>query len=238
MTPDELQDPLDGSPDPVDPSTQVHDDPTIDWEKRAKEYEDRFENYRREADRKATEFSQYQRNVSDLSSGDPSRRAAAAAALGVELVEDEEPEVYDDPYDELRAELQTVKGHLSQRDENLAVERLEAECERRMDKLGLPEDPEDLEEGEWSERAWVLARAVQMPGPDGVPDIARAAKELKRLQENMARKAEQEWVASKKAPRSIAPGQTATGQKNILEMSDEERVAYAVQKLQDMESTV
>jgi hypothetical protein len=228
MTPDELQDPLGGSPDPAGPGTQDPGASTIDWDSPDNPYKKRFEDYRSEADRKVTEFKTYQSYVNDLSSDDPSRRAAAAEALGVELVE-EEPEIYDDPYDELRAEVGGLKEQLSQRDQQRQQEALAGEVERRLDKLGLSDEPD---ESGWSEKDWVLARAVQQPDENGVPDVAVAHAELKKLEAAVERK----WAASKKAPRSIQPGQAATGQKNILEMDDQERIAYAVQKLQDMEA--
>lgn len=221
MTPDDLQAPLGGSPESAGPETEAPGTSTFDWESDENPYKQRFNTYRSEADRKATEFSEYQRNVSDLSSDDPSRRAAAAEALGVELVEDE-PVEYDDPYDELRAELEGLKGTLSQREQQQAQQQMQAEVERRLDKLGLSDEPD---ESGWSEKDWVLARAVQQPGADGLPDVAGAHAELKKLEAAVERK----WAQSKRAPRSIQPGSTATQQKNIVAMTDAERIDYAVQ---------
>lgn len=231
MTPEGLPDPLGGSPDPnAGPDPEAPGTPTtVNWDVDDNPYKQRFESYRREADRKATEFTQYQSLVSDLSSDDPRARAAAAEALGVELVEDEyEP---DDPYEAVQRKLADLEGKLTAREqqeqERQQREQLSAVVEQRLDKLGLS-DEADPESG-WSEKDWVLARAIQMPDEDGLPNIAAAHAELKKLEAAVQRRREAEWKRSKNAPRGIQPGSTATQQKNVADMSREERVEYMAQ---------
>lgn len=228
MTPEGLPDPQGGSPDPNAGPVPEAPGTTPDWEVDDNPYKQRFESYRREADRKATEFTQYQSLVSDLSSDDPSKRAAAAEALGVELVEDEyEP---DDPYEAVQRKLADLEGKLTAREqqeqERQQRERLSAAVEQRLDKLGLSDE---ADESGWSEKDWVLARAIQMPDEDGLPNIAAAHAELKKLEAAVQRRREAEWKRSKNAPRGIQPGSTATQQKNVADMSREERVEYMAQ---------
>lgn len=219
----------------MDPETDLQTAPpaepgstqTFDWESDENPYKTRFNDYRSEADRRATRLSQYEQNLEDLRSDDLARQRAAATALGIDLVEEPEPE-YADPYDSLRAELTAVKGQLTaaeqrelQRDQERAQERAAVAIEDRLSKLDLDESDKDL----------VLARAIALPvGDDGLPNISAAYDELRKRDEA----AMQRWQQTKKAPRSIAPGSAATATKNIMEMSDEERVDWAVQRLESM----
>lgn len=221
----EIQDPQGGSPDPVaDPTVAPGTPQAIDWESDDNPYKSRFENYRREGDQRATRLSQYEQSLADLSSDDPQRQRAAAEALGIELVYDDEPE-YDDPVERLRAELDALKGQFSRSDEQRRRDLVAQTVEGELAKLDLDEADKD----------WVLSRAVSLPPKGDLPDIAAAHRML--VERDKA--AMQRWAASKKAPGSIQPGTTATRQRDVTEMLDSsggltpEGLAYYAQRLED-----
>lgn len=223
---EEVQDPQGGSPDPEAVSATNWDSDDNPWKKR-------FEDYRPEADRRATRLSQFEQAQQNLTSDDAEERRQAAEFFGVELAEDEPIDNGGDPYDELRREMDSK---LSERDRKYEQQRQQdlaaMEVERRLSALKLSDEPGEPDENGkpgYSEKDWVLARAVQLPGEDGLPDIAKAHAELQGLQKALERK----WAKSKTAPRSIQPGATATQQKNLVDMTPEERVDYMTQLAED-----
>lgn len=189
----------------------------FNWDADDNPYKKRFEDFRSGADRVATKLSQYEQHLEDLRSSDIERQRKAARELGIELVE-EEPS-YVDPYEELRTELSQVKSQLSAAEEQRAQERATQAVEARLSALELDESDKD----------WVLARAIALgAGDDGLPDIKSAYDQLRARDEA----AMERWAASKKAPQSIAPGRTATETKDIMSMTDDERVDWAVRRLE------
>ena len=121
--------------------------------------------------------------------------------------------------EELRTELSQVKSQLSAAEEQRAQERATQAVEARLSALELDESDKD----------WVLARAIALgAGDDGLPDIKSAYDQLRARDEA----AMERWAASKKAPQSIAPGRTATETKDIMSMTDDERVNWAVRRLE------
>lgn len=212
----------------MDPAEQVlQDAPEVepgstqeqfDWDSDANPYKKRFEDYRREEDRRTTKLSTYEQQLEDLRSSDLARQRAAAQALGIELVDDEPS--YVDPYTELRAEIDSVKSALTQSEQARETERKAMLVEQRINSLS------DLDE---SDKDWVLARAVALPPVEGgLPDIQSAYSQLKARDEARM----EAWAKTKQSPRSIAPGITASEQKDIMAMTDAERIDYFVQRLE------
>jgi hypothetical protein len=221
MDPNE-QDPQGGSPaevqtaDPAGPAPGASTTP-IDWEVDDNVYKKRFNDYRSEADRKITRLSQYEQAVQDFQSGDPDQMRRAAAILGIAdhlEIEDPAPPVYDDPAEELRAqyakleeELQGLRGELTAKEQEDKEAAEIREVQRRLDDLKLTDE---------DDRNTVLGRAFTLPmGEDGLPDVKAAFEAIVARD----RKHGRAWKATKAAPGSIAPGQTATQQKNIADMT-------------------
>lgn len=216
--------PLNEGEDPADPAP-APGEATIQWDSDDNPYKARFETYRSEADRRNNEFSQVRSHLNDLRSEDPERRRAAAQALDLDLVEDDDDPGYADPYDELRAELDALKSARAQEAEQRQRDLAMREIDRRLDALKLTDD---------GERDLVFRFALGMPGEDGLPDIDAAFKVLSQRDEARVQAAMREWGNSKRTAR-IAPGSTATERPDVLKMTDAEMVDYAVQLLHDRE---
>lgn len=203
----------------LDTSTSATDQAQIDWEAADNPYRKRYEDLRPEADRRQSELDRTQSLIDDLRGADIERQRAAAAQLGFELAE-EEPETYDDPSDALRAEIEALKGQFGALTKEREQQRISQAVESALDTLELDEGDKD----------WVLARAISLPtSPDGLPDLEAAYAQLQERDQ----KAMQRWAASKKAPRTIASGKTATETKNVAQMTNNERVEYMTQMLEE-----
>ena len=216
MAPED-QDPQGGSPDaaPAAPVADLTPDPggETNWEQRAKEYEQRFNTYRSEADRRNTQLSQYEQAIEDFQSGDPEqmRRAAHILNLADHLeIPDPEPEYDpDDPMAALQAQVEELSGKLTakeQRDQEAMVERV---VEDRLSKLdGLDRGDRDL----------VLAQAIRMPADaEGLPDISGAYEALRARDQARIDAEMRKWADGKK-PTSIAPGTTGSPAEDIMTM--------------------
>lgn len=232
----EEQDPQSGPPEQVaDPTTDPGASTAFDWDTDDNPWKKRFEGYRPEADRKITRLSQYEQAVQDFQSGDPAEMRRAAAVLGINdylEIEDPDPPTYDDPADELRAELaalraeqEAFKGQLTAREQKEAEAAQVAEVNSRLDKLGITDE---------QERNVVLGAAFTLPMDEqGLPDVAAAARFIEE-RDNARMRA---WGETKNAPRSIQPGSPATQQKNVAEMSREEKIAWAAERLDAMNAS-
>lgn len=225
----EDQDPRSGSPDagqtadPVEPAPGASAAPN--WEADENPYRKRFEDYRRTADQKVTRLSQYEQAVQDFQSGDPAEMRRAAAILGIAEhleIEDPDPPVYNDPTEELAAKYAALEekyngleGKLTAKEKADKDAAEVAAVQRRLDKLGL--DPTEDED----ERQTVLGKALTMPfGEDGLPDIQGAFDRLAARDKALKQGRDRAYRDGKKsAPGSIAPGSTATQQKNIADMT-------------------
>lgn len=198
----------------------------FDWESDDNPYKQRFNDYRPEADRRATRLSEYEQALEDLRSTDPSRQQAAAEILQIELVtEDPIENEYVDPYEELSARVEQLSQQLTQSEIASRNKDAAITVEARLDSMDLDDSDKD----------WVLARGIAMgAGDDGLPDVYAAYQELKARDDARIQAAMQDWQAGKRSPRSIAPGTTATEQKNTDDMTDAERVDYFTARLEDM----
>lgn len=235
MNPED-QDPLGGSPEAgtvADPNP----DPgvsTVDWDSDENPWKKRFDGYRPEADRKITRLSQYEQAVQDFQSGDPEEMRRAAAVLGIADyldIEEPEPPTYDDPEDELRAQYAALEEKYNSLEGKLTAKEqkdLEAQQHRAVESALDQFVGKDADE---QERNVVLGAAFTLPlTEDGLPNIEAAAKFIEE-RDNARMRA---WGESKRAPRSIQPGQTATQQKNVNEMTEQELIEWGAQRLQDM----
>ena len=191
---------------------------TVDWDSPDNPWKTRFEGYRPEADRKITRLSQYEQAVQDFQSGDPAEMRRAAAILGIAdhlEIEEPEPPTYDDPAEELRAqiaaqqaELAQFKNELTEKEKAQKEEAGIKEVNARLQKL-LPDDEDD--------RNVVLGLALtRPPGEDGLPDVQAAFDAIVARD----RKRDKGWADGKRRGHApIAPGSPATPQKNIADMT-------------------
>lgn len=202
--------------DPVDPAPGAST--AFDWESDENPYKKRFGDYRSEADRKITRLSQYEQAVQDFQSGDPAEMRRAAAILGIAdhlEIEEPEPPTYDDPAEELRAqiaeqqaELAKFKSELTEKEKKQQEEAGIKEVNARLQKL-LPDDEDD--------RNVVLGLALtRPPGEDGLPDVQAAYDAIVARD----RKRDKGWAEGKRRGHApIAPGSPATPQKSIADMT-------------------
>ena len=225
--------------DPQGPPGQVADpnpDPgtTIDWESDDNVYKSRFNGFRKTADQKINRLSQLEQAAEDFRTGDPAEMRRAAAVLGLAdhlEIEEPEPPTYDDPADELRAELaalraeqEAFKGQLTAREQKEAEAAQVAEVNSRLDKLAITDE---------QERNVVLGLAFTLPMDEqGLPDVQAAAT----LIEARDKARWDAYKGSKRAPRSIGPGSTATQQPDMSKLTREERVDWAAARLEDLDS--
>lgn len=211
-----------GSPEVTDET------PAFDWESDDNPYRKRFMDYRVEADRRATVLSQYEQDLEALRSDDLEAQRDAAARLQIELVEEEPEPMSQEPWETVSSELAQLKAQIAAdkkaQQQEREQERLAVTIESRLDALG------DIDE---SDKDLILARAIAMPvGEDGLPNVKGAYDELVARDTAREEAAMQRWASSKKAPRSIKPGQPGTETKDIMSMSDEERIEWATQRLE------
>jgi hypothetical protein len=237
------QDPQGGSPDPsgqtADPSEAPGSAPTIDWDSPDNPYKQRFETYRPEADRRATQLSQYQQAIEDFNSGDPDamRRAAAILQIDQSLDIPEPGPEYQDPGSlppelaGLYSKIQEMEGKLTAReraDQEAAMDRM---IEQRLGAI------EDLDPGDHD---LVVAQAVNMPlDPQGNPDIQGAYEALKARDQAHIDAAMNKYADSKGST-PIAPGTRAEPAEDIMAMNrdqlrarDQAAIERATLKLQE-----
>lgn len=193
--------------------------PEYDWESDDNPYKKRFSDYRSEADRRQTEFQQTQALLNDLQSDDPATQRAAAQSLGLDFVE-EEPELEEPGDDPRLAQLlqrqEELERKLAEKDQREQEALIAQTVDQRLDALGLDKDDGD----------WVLARAVALPpAEDGLPDL-QAAYEQWQAKE----KAIIERYRGGKRTTVTAKGKAGNDQKDLLSMSDEERINYIMEQ--------
>lgn len=184
-----------------------------DWQKR---YTDLQAEYTRsqQASKEAQEREQWYQAL--VTSDDPDTRRQAAEILGFELPDDEqvdegfEPDGYEDPTEQLRAELEELKAwkdSLTQNErQQVEQEFTSAYAHEQLDELGV--DPEDTETRRLVfERALSLPRLRPLPGMpvDGLVDMKSAYEQITAYQTSMFDR----WRKTKRAPFVPPGGQSA-----------------------------
>ncbi len=166
--------------------------PEVDWEKR-------YNDVRPEYDRVQNELNRYK---------DPAHREQLfnelASEYGYEI--EQETQEYDDPADQLRAELAEMKqwrdNYVAEQQYQRAAQYAESYSEDRLDSLGVDNE---------RQREWIVSRAMLLPAiqHEGqvVPDIEAAHREYRELLNDV----QSSWVQSKEAPFTPQGGQENTG---------------------------
>lgn len=204
----------------------------IDWEKR---YQDLQPEYTR-ATQRASELEQRQQWYDLLvTTDDADTRRQAAEALGFELPDEEEGELeqpYQDPYEELRGEVSSLRERYEQ-DQSTQRETEEAQIVEGFVFDRLKELDPDLPEGV---RQMLVAHAIHALDPialppgsvvSALPDIDTAYAQWQSEQDGLMKG----WAKTKRAPYVAPGGQTATEAPLPLDATSEQRVRYAMQKL-------
>lgn len=203
------------------PGTAQEQPQDTDWQKR---YSDLQPEYTR-ATQRLSELEQAVQYYEDaLTAEDEDTRRQAIEALGYQLPEEEEPEPaeYEDPYDELRAEVEGLRQWRDQTDQSVR-EAQEAELirsitdERLAGLEGLAPEDHDM----------VLAYAINALAPVREPGVPVPLPDVKGAFEYFqAREIERQrsWAKSKRAPYVSPGGQPAsevpnpgTGHENRME---------------------
>jgi hypothetical protein len=188
----------------------------FDWESDDNPYKKRFNDYRPEADRRATELAEKNTLIADLTSDDPDKRIQAADRLGLAWAdEDNEPQTPDEVA-ALRAQVEAMGQKLTEREQRDAEQALAQNIDAKLESMGL-----DKEDGDW-----VLARAVTLPPrEDGMPDLETAYQQLQARDEARF----ENWRKTKRV--NVARrGSTGTENKAVHEMTDDERMEWAMAK--------
>lgn len=205
----------------LDEEGQIVLDPE-DFDSELNPYVKRFNDYRSEADRRATEYSETQRRLADLQSEDAEKQRAAAEALGLQFVDDVEDH---EPPEALTALEQRIAAFEAKDAAREAAQKQAEEAatfQKAMDayvaELGMKPDDQDT--------AIVIGYAANnLPFlENGLPNLEQARKDLEARDEQRF----EDWKASKRRAPQIARGVGATEQKNIEDMGREERLAYVM----------
>lgn len=200
----------------------------IDWQERYSSLQPEYTRATQEAAQLRERNELYELMVT----GDPDTRRQAAEALGYQIDEDEpDTQQYEDPVEQLRAELRAeFRSELSQRDQQAQEAQIATQTRAVVDeRLGqldfLSKKDQDI----------VLAYAINalpaVEGPNGLPmpDIDQAYKVL----QDRDLEAQKNWAKSKRAPRISPVGQSATEAPDLS--THEGRVAHMTQLAADRE---
>jgi len=214
MAEDAPQAPVEDTPAPVD-TPQGTDAPVEDWKKR---YDDLQPAYTRATQ----ELAQRERLIEALKSDDADARTQAAQALGLQFVEEEEEEGFEDPTEQLAAEVAAIKAQMESQNQQARqqqlVEQMTATAERELDALP------DLDE---QDKDWIFRSAIVLPRTsEGNLDIQGAHEQFREWEQARQKR----WASSKRAPHVPANGQE--GVQTVDRSTREGRVAYAMSRLQ------
>jgi hypothetical protein len=187
----------------------------IDWQ-------DRYQHLQPEYTRATQQNRLYEQM---LTAEDPDTRREAAAQLGYEFADEEEPvpDADEDPiaaYGERLGRLeQSLAEQDQEREDDAYAAQVRAVVDERLDGLGIPKDDQD----------WVLAYAINaLPATEeGLPDL-RQAYEVFQARELERQKA---WARTKQAPRISPDGQPATEAPNLD--NRQERQDFIMRRMMD-----
>jgi hypothetical protein len=186
---------------------------------------------------KATELEQRQQWYDLLvTTDDADTRRQAAEALGFDLPEEEaeEPAEHEDPYETLLARQQALEQRYEQ-DQQTAQQAEQGQIIEELAFGRLQELDPSLPEGI---RNMLVAHAVHALDPirlppgspvEVLPDVDTAYQQWQSEQDALMKG----WAKTKRAPYVAPGGQTATEVPLPLDATSEQRVAFAMQKLNE-----
>lgn len=186
---------------------------TQDQQSTGDPYEKRYNDLRPQFDRTAQRASELEQRDQWWqvfhTTTDPDTYRQAAEALGLDLPEEEEaqPVDEDDPYAEVRSELEELKAWKAQNDtqarEAAAFDYLNGHIATEVDRVGLNQLDEKT-------RDWVISRALALPGVpappgaphDELPNIEAAYKEW----QDLVTEQQRSWAKVKRGAPYVPPG--------------------------------
>ena len=211
-----------------DPANDIPDDADREW------FENQYNELRKGFTQKTQGIAQECQEAQELrefaeAMQDPATRdAILEQQFGYQFEEEEEPE-YQDPEDELRARLEALEGSLTQQQQKYLQEQQSAQT---MDEIAEGIEALETSWGDGYEFKGKTLKAVQayaeVHGPQAIPEIGEAMREI-------AEESKQNWVESKKSPRRISQGSTAS--KTVIPKDRDERLEMAVEAMQEAEAS-
>lgn len=208
---DDEQAPIEETPDAVEETVDVDEQPSVD-------YEQRYNDLRPQFDRHNQELAQYRQLVEGLSSDDPHTRQAAAEALNIEFVDtDGDEDEYEDPIVQRLAAIDRRLTAREERERKTEEDRFLNEATHKVESQleALDVEPEF--------RDWILTKALSMEKtPDGLPDIKAAHVQFNRMVNAM----QKSWVKTKKGSPVSPVGTSGTQVPNLDDPT--ERLAWMV----------
>lgn len=210
--------------------TQAIEFEDSDWESENNPYVKRFNDYRSEADRRNTAYSELQSRVADLTSEDADAQRRAAEALGLQFVDDvddheaEGTDLSNAQLSKLEERVARFEAQEAAREEAETQATAAREFEQAMDEYVVGQlklDPKD------PDTAIAIAYAANnLPFMEnGLPNVAEALAFIEARDE-------QRFEGWRKSKRTTAPkrGETATTVKPVEEMTRDERLEWALNK--------
>lgn len=203
-------------------------------------YEEAYKRLQGDYSRKTAEISQerqeaqeYRDFITAIQNDPAARDAWLQQEFGYEFEDEGAEEEYLDPEDELRARVEQLEGHLTQQQQSELAARQEDETTEFV-----AEEIEALEKSQGDdfefspqELAFISTYAHTHPQQNGAPDVKGAGAALN----GMLDQRKQQWVESKKSPRRISQG--APGQKTVIPKDRDERMAMAVEAMEEAEAS-
>ena len=203
------------------PGEQQAQQAQIDWEKRAHDAQAWGTQVSQEA-------AQYRQLIEGLHSDDPDTRREAAQALGLEFQDEDEPvDEYADPLDDIRREVEGLKGTLSERDQaaqQAAIQQRDIEyigqgLEALQKELGRDLDEKEIQL--LGDAAW------QNRDEQGLPNVTAVSQAFKAVLDGHL----QRYAKTKRAPHISPVGQSAT---EVPDLSTQDgKVAHIMSRLHD-----
>lgn len=191
-------------------------------------WEERYQNLQPEFTRATQQLSELDRKLSNPET----LRELLAERYGYEFEEEDENEdtpVYEDPYDELRSEIESLKSERQQEREQQEQARKQQETFKHIDS---ELEKVEKEHGELTdvEADWIGNRALSRPDSSGKPDVQGAYAEFSQLISEK-RKA---WSSGKKSV--PAPGSGGAAVEKIDKGDPKQRREYMTQRFNELSS--
>jgi hypothetical protein len=141
-------------------------EPEVNWQ-------EKYTNLEADHTRAAQEAAQYRRLIEGLHSEDPDTRLQAAQALGLEFQEEEEPvDEFGDPIEDIRRELEGLKGTLTERDQQ-AQQAAQEQRDIEVIGQGLTALQKDIGRDLTEQEVQLLGDAAwQNRDENGLPNVA------------------------------------------------------------------
>lgn len=195
-----------------------------DFESDNNPYVKRFNDYRSDADRRATEYQQTQAQLAALTSEDPEAQRAAAEALGLQWVD----EGGEEELPETNPQLTALEQRIAKFEAAEAAREAAAAQAEESRKFAESMDAKVAEMGlnpKHKDTAIIIAHAANnFPFlENGLPDLESARAELASRDEETF----ESWRKGKRTP-LIQQGQAGTERVAVEDMTPEQRIDWAM----------